>query len=202
MKNLLKCAIISVIAFYSYNTAKHPESRASLQVHEIYDMLGNHLMDVTDALLQKQERSTDSAVQIFLKRNAISLANDALRQSSFSPENSNATESSQDLIKSASSVVLNTTALNYWPGEVETMTTPPTPTHFAPTDSSPRYRHKPPVNGDIRLTSHASPAQQAAWQEGTTRYDVGERDYAQLEAASLNRQAQRDLAQQIARTSP
>ena len=202
MKNLLKFGVIGILAFYGYNTVKHPESRASLQVHEIYDVLGNHLMDATDALLQKQDKSTDSAAQISLKKNATPLENDELRQSSFSPKNLNATESSQDLVKSASSIVLDTPALNYWPGDVETMTKPPVATHSALTDLSSKCRCKPPGHGYVPPISHPSPAQQAAWEGGTTQYDAGERDYAQWEAANLNRQAQRDFAQQVGRSKP
>lgn len=199
MKNLLKFGIIGILAFYGYNTVKHPESRASLQVHEVYDMLGNHLMDAMDALLQKQEKSTDNVAQISLKKNAISLANGALRGSSLSSENLNATESSPDLFKSASSVVLDTPALNYWPGKIEpTPDTPtlPSPAHSTSTYSSSRHHDKPPVNGYAPPISHPSPAQQAAWQEGPAQFDAGEREYAQWAAANLNRQAQYDLAQQ------
>jgi hypothetical protein len=48
--------VTGVLVFYGYNTFKHPDSRASLQMHEIYEILGNHLMDATDALLEKREK--------------------------------------------------------------------------------------------------------------------------------------------------
>lgn len=71
MKNLLKFILIGILAFYGYNTFKHPDGRASLQVHEVYDMLGNHMMDAADALLQRQGKSTDSATRISSRKDAL-----------------------------------------------------------------------------------------------------------------------------------